>query len=244
MKRLPLLLLTVSLSACSPFSERFEPGRAEVLEFRLSNGFWEDRFGPGTPIAAGGWVSLDAREDGKARALEVVSLDPGVIEVAGPVNAMDTEDGASYAVKLRAVAAGKATVEFRQGDVAVDSVEFTVKPVGSFDWRIYDPARQDRRDEDVLTVRLAESMEIEILFFDEAGERIAGAGAFRMEFGESKILSQVEPDRHECCAFHMLVIGSRAPVEVKGEAFGRTELVVNGVAGSAARRVITVKVGF
>ena len=239
MRLLPLLVL---LAGCSPFAERFSPGRADVLEFRLSNGFWKDTFAPDTAIAAGGSVSLEVR--GKGGVLRAVVVDPAVIEAAGEDLTPAVRDGESvWKVTLRALKEGRTVVELRDGETVVDSVELVVVSAASFDWEIYDPDRQSRRADDVLRVLPKESLDLDIWAYDAEGERLAGAGAWEIVAGETRLLADPDPETPHCCVFSRLTLGSRFPLRVEGRVFGSTELRVRGVAGSGAERTIVVKVG-
>lgn len=241
MKR--LLLLAPLLAACSPFNERFAPGESGRLEFQLSNGFWNDRFAPGTPIVAGGYTILEIRADDPARALVPASSDATVLEIPGePLVPTRTQDGVVWKLPVRAGNPGRARVTLSDAAGPVDSVELEVASAGSLDWEIYDPNRQSRRDGDILLLHPDEKLEVSFWAYGPDGARFAGTDAWTLEAGAMKFLSAAEAvDETAPAAFEIEHVGARTPVRFTGKAFGSLEVIVRGRGGAPERR-LTVKV--
>lgn len=234
--RASIALLALALSACTPFPDRFAPGPAARLEFRLTNGFWEDTFASTTPIARGGFVILEARADGPERSLLARVADPGILEIsADPVTPAKNDDGFVWRFMVRAAAVGRTTVTLLDVDTPLDTVELTVADPAGFIWEPFDDRLEERRYLDAMLVHPDETIEIEIWAFDPAGGRMAGVEAWTLEAGATTLKFDPAPDTPQACTWKAFRAGGRAPVLVTGKAFGWTEMVFRAPGGAEMR---------
>lgn len=242
--RATLAVLALALAGCSPFPDRFVPGPADRLEFRLSNGFWQDTFDPSVPVARGGFVALEVRADSPERSLVAVAADPAVLEVSpDPVAPGKKDDGFLWRFVVRAAGCGKTTVTLLDAGTPLDTVELTVADPAGFIFEPFDDRLEDRRYLDALLVHPDETIEIAIWAFDANGGRMAGAGAWELEAGETKLQGDPAPDTAQACTWKVLRAGARSPVLVTGKSFGWTEMVFRSPGGAEMRMKATCSWG-
>ncbi|NUN47903.1 MAG: hypothetical protein HUU15_03635 [Candidatus Brocadiae bacterium] len=241
MRLLLLIVPLLLLPGC--FRERFEPGRGGALEFKLSNGFWADEFSPSTPLVEAGETQLVARSRAHSQVLHAVAQDPAVVRVLeAVVAAAKTEDGAVWRWLVRGVAPGRTVVEIRDGETVVDSVEVTVAPAAALDWKVYDPDRESRRSGDTLRLLPGENLEVDVLYTDAAGDRLAGVRACFVALENTTLMQEPDPETPHACTAEVLYVGARGPIRFTGRAFGSTDVVLSTPDGKV-RRTLRVKVG-
>jgi hypothetical protein len=239
MRLLPLLL-AVAAAGCSSRNDHFESGSRGWLDFRLTSGFGGETFGPGTAIAAGGTVTLEAR-GGSPWTLAVTSADKDVLKVLeSSVDAASIDGDGLWRVPLEAKSLGTSRVELKLGWFRIGAVDLAVEPVGRFDWVV--SGGTGVREGRVLVLRPGENAAISIRCLDVAGNPLAGVGAWELEEGGT--ILEGEPRRGVRTACHWETVGSLPgkPLLVTGVVPGTTELVITGLPPSPARLVIPLRV--